>query len=119
MKAMRSLPFLSTACLAIAPAIADDQRGTTPDSSASGAGATTEASAGATSEKSRTAGGVSEDLLKGFRGLDSDKDGFLTKSELSSKRGLADAFEKADKNGDGKLDPAEYQVLQAEVNIKG
>jgi hypothetical protein len=54
-------------------------------------------SAGATSEQRRTAGGVSVDLMKD----------------------LANAFEKADKDRDGKLDPAEYRVLQAEVNIKG
>jgi hypothetical protein len=120
MKAMRISAFLGTACLAASLAIADDQRGTGPNSGAS-AGATTEgsAAAGATTERNRMAGGVSEDLLKEFRGLDSDKDGFLSKAELSSKRDLVQAFEKADKDGDGKLDPAEYQVLQAEVNIKG
>jgi hypothetical protein len=120
MKVMEMVAFLSAACFAAGAAVADDQRGTGPNSSAS-AGATTEGSAGAgaTTEKNRTAGGVSEDLLKEFRGLDSDKDGFLSRSELSSKRELAEAFDKADKDGDGKLDPAEYRVLQAEVNIKG
>jgi ABC-type glycerol-3-phosphate transport system substrate-binding protein len=107
MKAMKLGAFLGAACLATAAVIADDQRGTIPDSSAS---------AGATGEKDRTGG--SEDLPKEFRGLDLDKDGFLSKAELSSKRELAAAFEKADKDGNGKLDPAEYQVL-AEVSIKG
>jgi hypothetical protein len=119
MKPMQAV-LLAAASLAFSSALADDQRGSRPDSSVS-AGATTEGSAGAgaTAEKSRTAGGVSEDLLKDFRGVDSDKDGYLTKSELSSNPDLAEAFDKADKDGDGKLDPAEYQVLQAEVNIKG
>jgi Ca2+-binding EF-hand superfamily protein len=76
-------------------------------------------SAGATTENSRTAGGVSVDLMKDFQGLDANRDGFLSKEELASKPDLANAFEKGDKDRDGKLDPAEYQVLQAEVNIKG
>jgi hypothetical protein len=75
--------------------------------------------AGTSTEKSRTAGGVSEDLMKEFRSLDSNKDGFLSKSELASQRDLASAFAKADKNRDGKLDPAEFQVLKAEVLVKG
>jgi hypothetical protein len=76
-------------------------------------------SAGATTEQSRTAGGVSVDLMKEFQRLDANGDGFLSKEELASMPDLAKAFEKADKDRDGKLDPAEYQVLQAEVNIKG
>jgi hypothetical protein len=75
--------------------------------------------AGATTEKSRTAGGVSEDLLKDFHSRDANKDGFLSKEELASKPEFAAAFAKADKDRDGKLDPAEYQVLIAEVQIKG
>lgn len=75
--------------------------------------------AGGSTEKSRTAGGVSDDLMKEFRSLDANKDGFISKSELASKRELAAAFGKADKNRDGKLDPAEFQVLKAEVLVKG
>ncbi len=75
--------------------------------------------AGAAAEKSRIAGAVSEDLLKEFRGLDSDGDGFLGRSELSSKRELAEAFDKDDKDGNDKLDPAEYQLLRTEVSLSG
>lgn len=75
--------------------------------------------AGATTEKNRMAGGVSEDMMKEFRALDADKDGYLTKSELASKPELANNFAKADKDKDGKLDPAEYQVLKAETFSKG
>ena len=73
----------------------------------------------ASTEKSRTAGGVSEDLSKEFAALDADKDGFVAKQELSSKPDLVKNFGKADKNGDGKLDPAEYRALKAETLKKG
>jgi Ca2+-binding EF-hand superfamily protein len=101
---------ISIAALSVAgaAAFAADDRKSSDDSSA-----------GATTEQSRTAGGVSVDLMKDFQGLDANRDGFLSKEELASKPDLAKAFEKADKDRDGKLDPAEYQVLQAEVNIKG
>ena len=100
MKTTSIVAFAATLILATAGALADDK--------ASG-------SAGATKEKSRTAGGVSEDMMKEFRALDANKDGFIAKSELGSKADLAKHFAKADKNRDGKLDPAEYQVLLGEA----
>jgi hypothetical protein len=105
MKRIPAVTLLAALSLAGASALAGDDKATS--------------AAGATTEKSRTAGGVSQDLLKEFQALDTNKDGFLSKEELASKPELAAAFAKADKDRDGKLDPAEYQVLIAEVKIKG
>jgi hypothetical protein len=79
----------------------------------------TSAASGSTPERHRLAGGVSVDLMKEFESLDANKDGFVNRSELASQPELAAIFEKADKNRDGKLDPAEYQVLKAEKGSKG
>ena len=43
--------------------------------------------------------------------LDTDKDGFLSKEEVRGRRRLAEAFERVDKNGDGRLGPAELKAL--------
>ena len=107
MNRTQALAVVGALAFATLNAFADDKNAA---SRSSGAGATT--------EKSRTAGGVSEDMLKEFRALDKNQDGFVSKSELGSKADLAKSFAKADKNRDGKLDPAEYQVLKAEAKSK-
>ena len=101
---MKALALLTALTLASGFAWADDK-----DSAARGS----------STEKNRLAGGVSVDMMKEFESLDANKDGFLTKEELASKPKLVGIFAKADKNRDGKLDPAEYQVLNAEASSKG
>lgn len=43
-----------------------------------------------------------------FRMLDADHDGYLTRGEVKRFRGYAKAFDEADENRDGRLDPAEF-----------
>lgn len=43
-----------------------------------------------------------------FRILDADHDGHLARSEVKRFRGYARAFDEADENRDGRLDPAEF-----------
>ena len=43
-----------------------------------------------------------------FRGLDTDRDGFVSRTEMQKVRGYARAFEEADDNHDGRLDPGEF-----------
>ena len=44
----------------------------------------------------------------GFRALDKDKDGYISRAEAKGNPTLAKKFKEADKNGDGKLSRAEY-----------
>lgn len=44
----------------------------------------------------------------GFRALDKDKDGYLSRAEAKGNPTLSKKFKQADKNGDGKLSRAEY-----------
>ncbi len=43
-----------------------------------------------------------------FRTLDADHDGYLAGAEVKRFRGYARAFDEADENRDGRLDPAEF-----------
>jgi hypothetical protein len=102
----KTVAIVATLCLVSAGALAQDKGNASPSGSPRAA-------------EGPTAGGVSEDLMKEFRGLDANKDGFLGQNELSSKPELASNFAKADKDRDGKLDPAEYRALKAETSSKG
>src|SRR5215208_2780008 len=73
----------------------------------------TKAAAGSTQQP---AGGVSRDLQKEFKDLDRDGDGFLSRAEIEQNSKLKAKFDAADKNGDGKLDLSEFQVLEAEAS---
>lgn len=46
-----------------------------------------------------------------FDGLDADKDGYVTKAEAGKMKGLTESFDRADTNGDGKLDAGEFELL--------
>lgn len=48
-----------------------------------------------------------------FLSLDKNKDGFLTKDEVRGIRGYDKAFDLADENKDGKLDPGEFLKAEA------
>lgn len=48
-----------------------------------------------------------------FRKLDRNRDGFLDRKELAGQRGVLAAFDQADENGDGKLDPDEFIKAEA------
>jgi hyperosmotically inducible protein len=43
-----------------------------------------------------------------FRSLDKDGDGFLSRDEVSHLRGYGSAFDEADEDRNGKLDPGEF-----------
>lgn len=47
-----------------------------------------------------------------FDRLDADKDGFVSATEAQQAKGLAEAFPKADTNGDGRLDAGEFSAIQ-------
>ncbi len=53
---------------------------------------------------------------KTFREFDRNSDGYVSKDEVSSSKALAEGFEAADKDHDGKLDPAEFQALEADAS---
>jgi hypothetical protein len=48
-----------------------------------------------------------------FTKLDSNKDGFIKKSELPAKHPLLPHFSMVDKNKDGKLDKKEFEAAQS------
>ena len=71
-----------------------------------------------------TAADIPAPLQEKFHKLDTNRDGYLSQSELKQFRGYAAAFDQADENHDGKLDADEfikaeaiYQRLQAAVFV--
>lgn len=46
-----------------------------------------------------------------FDRLDADKDGFVSAAEAKQMKGLSESFGAADRNGDGRLDAAEFEAL--------
>jgi hyperosmotically inducible protein len=50
-----------------------------------------------------------------FRKLDKDRDGYLSRKEVSGVAAYAKAFDEADENRDGRLDPAEFVNLETIV----
>jgi hypothetical protein len=101
--AKRTIPLLIAAISFSLTAYAQTPRGPSD----------TNASAGSTQPP---VGGVSRDLQKEFKDLDRDGDGFLSRAEIEQSSSLKAKFEAADKNSDGKLDPSEFQALEAEAS---
>ena len=51
------------------------------------------------------------DVVRAFRALDRNGDGYITRDEARSDDTVARAFDLADRNGDGKLDPGEFRLI--------
>ena len=74
----------------------------TPTDSAQGA---------ATQPTEQATGAASSGGKQGWKDVDTDKDGAISKTEASSKAGLSQIFDKADADTDGKLTPDEYKAF--------
>jgi Ca2+-binding EF-hand superfamily protein len=59
----------------------------------------------------KTSAKAAPDQAISFDALDANKDGRISMPEASADASLVEAFSKADKNGDGYLDNAEYQSV--------
>jgi Ca2+-binding EF-hand superfamily protein len=51
------------------------------------------------------------DVVRAFRALDRNGDGYITRDEARRDDAVARAFDLADRNGDGKLDPEEFRLV--------
>ena len=67
------------------------------------------------------AAGTTKDTKKendpGFNKLDTNNDGYLSRSEARKNPYLAKHFKEADKNGDGKLSRAEYLSVMTKKDL--
>ena len=55
------------------------------------------------------------DVSSQMKTLDTDGDGTISKAEAAKMAGLAEGFDKADKNKDGKLDAGEYAAAVSQI----
>lgn len=53
-----------------------------------------------------------------FRRLDTNNDGYLQRAEVTRLRGVAETFDEADANRDGKLDPGEFITAETIVHAR-
>lgn len=53
-----------------------------------------------------------------FGGLDSDRNGYVSRVEARIATGLHDVFDSADANDDGLLDRAEYRSARSAVEVR-
>jgi hypothetical protein len=53
-----------------------------------------------------------------FQQLDTDKDGYVSRTEAAANKDVAAGFDKADVNADYKLDPNEFAAALAESKAK-
>ena len=75
--------------------------------------ATTGSSAPA--EKARPAAKAKPENDRAFKALDLDGDGAISKAEAAGNAQLVNAFDRADRNRDGKLSRAEYETLSKKL----
>lgn len=59
-----------------------------------------------------TGGQFASAMEEEFQGLDRDRSGFLTLQELGGSPAFVRDFDTADRNGDGKIDRAEFESLR-------
>jgi len=52
-----------------------------------------------------------QDRPEAFQRLDTDKDGFLSRKEAAAQPEVAANFDKADRNGDGRLSLEEFEAV--------
>lgn len=52
-----------------------------------------------------------QEIVARFDRLDTNHDGILSRSEVSTMPGLSEIFDRSDTNKDGKLDIAEFQTV--------
>jgi hypothetical protein len=57
----------------------------------------------------KVSGGISEQLLAAFRAMDVDGDGYISRTEAAKDPRTSKLFAQADRNGDGRLDVAEFK----------
>lgn len=57
--------------------------------------------------------GISGDVVRAFRDLDADGDGYVSREEARRSDNVARSFDLADRNGDGKLDLEEFRMMPA------
>ena len=55
-------------------------------------------------------GGISTPLLKAFRMMDTDSDGYISRAEAAKDARTSQFFDLADRNKDGKLDMEEFKL---------
>ena len=58
----------------------------------------------------------SKDATTQMKSLDADGDGAISKAEAGKMNGIADSFEAADANKDGKLDANEFKTAMSKMN---
>jgi Ca2+-binding EF-hand superfamily protein len=56
---------------------------------------------------------ASKEKIALFDRLDANKDGFVSADEAKQMKGLNEAFASADRNGDARLDAAEFEAVGA------
>jgi len=75
-------------------------------------------------KRSAAAGSTKEDKVgkdandPGFKALDKDNDGFVSRTEAMGNPNLTKNFKQADKNGDGKLSRTEYLAAMTKQDAK-
>ncbi len=57
----------------------------------------------------------SKDVTSHMKSMDTDGDGAISKAEAGKMKGMAEGFDAADANKDGKLDAAEFATCMAQM----
>jgi Ca2+-binding EF-hand superfamily protein len=57
---------------------------------------------------------IAEDLPTTFEQFDADGNGYISTEEATARQNLSDNFQASDKNGDGKLNSAEFSAFEGQ-----